>query len=461
MTPDDIAACWHGLERFTTTMFPERRGGEFKRNWHQQEVCRALERVVLGRCPRLIINVPPRSGKTEIAVVNFMAWCMGLFPDAEFIHASYSKRLATANTYAVRAMMQSDRYRIIFPWASLQEDSRAKDEFRTGQGGIVYATGSDGTITGYGAGKMRNGFGGAIIVDDPHKAGEASSPVMRASVIDWFQTTMETRKNRPETPIILVMQRLHEDDLSGFLLSGANGEAWEHLVIPAISDDGESFWEEQFPIADLRRREAANPYVFAGQFMQVPAPKGGGMFPVDRFQIVEHGPAKSDIVESVRYWDKAGSAGQGAFTAGVLMHKLKDGRYCVSDVQRGQWGALDREQNILQTAQVDGKDVRIEVEQEPGSGGKESAEATIRMLSGWKVKADRPTGNKETRAEPYAAQVQGRNVQLVQGAWNRPFMDEHELFPNGKFKDQVDAAAAAFGRLSADVFSYGMLGVVE
>lgn len=443
---------------FTRVMFPARRGGSFKANWHQEVVCNALERVVLGKCKRLIINIPPRSGKTEIAVVNFMAWCMGLFPDSEFIHASYSKRLATANTYSVRALMQTAEFTEVFPWTALQEDSRAKDEFRTAQGGVVYATGSDGTITGYGAGKMRDGFGGAIIIDDPHKAGEASSPVMRANVIDWFQTTMETRKNRPDTPIIVIMQRLHEDDLSGFLMSGGNGEAWEQVIIPAMDDDGVSFWPEQFPVADLKRREAANPYVFAGQFMQRPAPKGGGMFPIDRFQVVQHKPAPDQIKESLRYWDKAGTSGGGAFTAGVLMHRLVDGRFCVSDVRRGQLGALDREKLIKQTAEIDGYDVRIGIEQEPGSGGKESAEATIRMLAGWRVAADRPTGDKELRAEPYAAQVQGGNLMIVKGEWNRAFLDEHEMFPNGKFKDQVDAAGAAFAGLSGGT-TYSLTGI--
>ena len=449
MTPTEIADCMADLHAFTRAMFPARRGGQFKSNWHQEVICSALERVVIGKSKRLIVNVPPRSGKTELAVINFMAWCMGLFPDSEFIHASYSKRLATANTYAVRALMQSGKYQAVFPWTSLQQDSRAKDEFRTAQGGIVYATGADGTITGYGAGKMRDGFSGALLLDDPHKAGEATSPVMRANVIDWFQTTMESRKNSQDTPIILIMQRLHEDDLSGFLLSGGNGETWEHVSIPAMDDEGNSYWPEQVPVDDLKRQEAANPYVFAGQQMQRPAPKGGGMFPVDRFQIIDHKPAPDQIAASLRYWDKAGTSGGGAFTVGALMHKLKDGRFCVSDIRRGQLGALDREKLIKQTAEIDGKSVRIEIEQEPGSGGKESAEATIRMLAGWNAKADRPTGDKETRAEPYAAQVQGGNVLLVRGDWNRAFMDEHEMFPNGKFKDQVDAAGAAFARLNA------------
>lgn len=438
-------------------MFKARKGSDFRTNWHQEKIANALEKVVLGRTPRLIINIPPRSGKTEIAVINWMAWCIGLFPDSEFIHASYSKRLATANTYAVRALMQSEEYREVFPWTALQDDSRAKDEFRTAQGGIVYSTGADGTITGYGAGKMRDGFGGALLLDDPHKAGEAASPVMRANVIDWFQTTMENRKNKPETPIVLIMQRLHEDDLSGFLLAGGNGEQWANVNIPAMDDAGVSFWPDQFPAADLRRLEAANPYVFAGQYMQRPAPKGGGMFPIDRFQVVDVLPAADQIAVSVRYWDKAGTSGGGAFTAGVLMHRLKDGRFCVSDVRRGQWGALDRENMIRSTAEADGKSVKVWVEQEPGSGGKESAEGTIRSLSGFRVEADRPVGAKETRAEPYAAQVQGGNVQLLRAPWTRAFMDEHEMFPNGKFKDQVDAAAAAFAKIAAPSYTLANL----
>lgn len=195
MTPQQIADNRTDLLTFSKTMFSARKGANLKHNWHQDVICSALERVVIGDCKRLIINVPPRSGKTELAVINFMAWCMGNFPDSEFIHASYSKRLAAANTYAVRAMMQHEKYSEIFSHTALAGDSKAKDEFRTAQGGIVYATGAEGTITGYGAGKMRDTFGGAIIIDDPHKAGEATSPVMRQNVIDWFQQTMESRKN--------------------------------------------------------------------------------------------------------------------------------------------------------------------------------------------------------------------------------------------------------------------------
>jgi predicted phage terminase large subunit-like protein len=153
------------------------------------------------------------------------------------------------------------------------------------------------------------------------------------------------------------------------------------------------------------------------------------------------------IKRSVRYWDKAGTTDGGAYTAGVLMHMMHDGRLVIGYVVRGQWSALEREQKINDKAQAKGHSYQIIVEQEPGSGGKESAENTIRMLSGFRVFADRVTGSKEVRAEPFAAQVQAGNVWLVAGDWNHSFLDEMESFPSGKYKDQVDAAAGAFMRL--------------
>jgi predicted phage terminase large subunit-like protein len=130
------------------------------------------------------------------------------------------------------------------------------------------------------------------------------------------------------------------------------------------------------------------------------------------------------------------------------MHLLLDNTYVIEDCVAGQWGALERERKIKQIAVNDGKKVRIYVEQEPGSGGKESAEATVRMLAGWKAYKDRVTDAKEVRAEPYAAQVQNGTVKCVRGPWFSSFADQHEVFPNGPLKDKVDAAAGAFNKLA-------------
>ena len=158
------------------------------------------------------------------------------------------------------------------------------------------------------------------------------------------------------------------------------------------------------------------------------------------------------MVSAARHWDKAGTSDGGAYTAGVLMLKMRDGMFVVADVRRGQWSALDRERIIKQTAEIDRERyplTKIYVEQEPGSSGKESAEASIRMLAGYSVQADRVSGAKEVRAEPFAAQWQAGNVRLVSADWNRGYLDEHESFPSGRYKDQVDASSGAFNKIAS------------
>lgn len=277
LTPNQIADIQCDLFEYSKHIFKARKGIDFVENWHHRQICEYLERVFIGDITRLIINIAPRYSKTELAVINFMSWAIGLYPDSEFIHATYSKRLATLNTWTAKTIIESEAYQEIFN-VDIRSDSKAKDEFRTNAGGCIYATGSEGTITGYGAGKMRSGFGGAIIIDDPHKAGEANSDTMRGNVIDWFTTTMESRLNTKETPIIIIMQRLHEDDLSGYLLNGGNGEEWTHLNIPALDEEDNPLWEFKHSYDDLMRMQASNSYVFAGQYMQSPAPIGGGIF---------------------------------------------------------------------------------------------------------------------------------------------------------------------------------------
>jgi predicted phage terminase large subunit-like protein len=194
-------------------------------------------------------------------------------------------------------------------------------------------------------------------------------------------------------------------------------------------------------------------------YQQSPIVVGGGMFPIERIKLLDARPELKDIKKTVRYWDKAGSTDEGAFTAGVLMHELVSGGYVISDVVRGQWAAFEREKQIKATAERDAAmfgqmKVEIHMEQEPGSGGKESAERTIAMLAGYLVYAKTVTGNKELRADPYAAQWQGGNIALLVRPWNDDFLDEHEAFPNSKYKDQVDAAAGAFAKIVGDLVQY-------
>lgn len=446
------------LYEFSRWMFLQRRGFRWQRARHHRLVCDALMRVYRGECRRLIINIPPRYSKTELAVVNFIAWAMGQTPDAEFIHSSYSATLAGANSAAIRALVQHEAYQEIFP--ALQLASDAQTHWKTTQGGVMYATGAGGTITGFGAGKMRPGFGGAIVIDDPHKADEARSDVIRQGVIEWFQNTLESRKNSPETPIIVIMQRLHEKDLAGWLLGdrgpdgrgpavpGGNGEVWEHLCLSAWADDQDTvpLWPEKHSAEDLRRMEKASPYVFAGQYRQRPAPPAGGLFKPDEMGVVDAVPA-GQAIQWVRGWDLAGTEGGGDWTVGLRLGKLADGRYLVADVARFQKGPDQRDRAIKATAERDGRGTKVSIPQDPGQAGKTQVLSFARLLAGYPLHTSPETGDKLTRAEPFAAQVNVGNVLMLRGEWNDALVAELRMFPNGAFDDQVDAASRAFSVL--------------
>ena len=427
---------------FSRWMFHARRKYQWLRSPHHKIICDALMRVFSGECKRLIINIPPRYSKTELAVVNFIAWALGRVPDAEFIHASYAAPLALNNSSAVRGLLQHEDYQAIFPGCRLA--SEAKAHWTTTAGGVMYAAGAGGTITGFGAGKHRDGFGGAIIIDDPHKPDEARSDVMRQGVLDWFQNTLESRKNSPQTPIILIMQRLHEMDLAGWLIDGGNGERWEHVCLPAIQDDGTALWGAKHDVETLRRMERAAPYVFAGQYQQRPAPAEGGIFKPDQIVTIDAMPAVP--IDWVRGWDLA-STTDGDWTAGGLLGKLPDGRFVIGDMVRLREGPDMRDAAILNTAIRDSSIVKTSIPQDPGQAGKTQALHLTRLLAGYPVHTSPESGDKITRAEPFASQVNVGNVLMLRGAWNADLINEMRMFPNGANDDQVDSLSRAFEAL--------------
>jgi predicted phage terminase large subunit-like protein len=432
-------------------------GTRYVHGWHIDAIAEHLQAVTSGEINRLLINVPPGTMKSLAVGVLWPAWEWGpqARPQFRYVGAAHAQDLAVRDNMRMRRLVKSEWYQRLWP-LGLAADQDAKLKFEnlaTGFRAAVAATG----MTGH--------RGDRVLYDDPHSVEGALSDLQRNTVLRVFSETVTTRLNSPErSAIVVVMQRLHERDLAGFILERELG--YEHLCLPMEFEadrrcitsigfrdprthDGELLFPERFPVEVVARdKRAMGELGTAGQFQQRPTPRGGGMFPTDRFVLVDHPPETTEIADSIRYWDKAGTKDAGAFTAGVLLHKLKDGRFCVAHCRRGQWSALEREREIQRIAELDGKSIRIAIEQEPGSGGKESAETTIRHLSGWRVVADRPTGDKIVRAEPYAAQVQAGNVLLVKGPWTKDFIDEHISFPVGRAKDQVDAAAAGFNLLT-------------
>ena len=221
---------------------------------------------------------------------------------------------------------------------------------------------------------------------------------------------------------------------------------------------GKALCPERYPLDNLKRIHQVLGNSYYALYQQTPVAPEGEMFKRSWFEIIKETPVQG---ARIRYWDKAGTAGGGAYTCGVLMNR-HDGLYYVEDVIRGQWAAAERERVIKQTAQAD-KDARgrvaIWVEQEPGSGGKESAEATIRNLAGFIVRADRVTGDKVTRAEPFAAQSLVGNVKLKRANWNGAYLNELTTFPAGAQRDQVDGSSGAFNKLAIEGILFKVLDV--
>ena len=464
---------YHFLQHF----WPVVSTHKFQSNWHIEYLCKELEkiaRLVGEKKPReydLIINVPPGSTKTITCSIMFPVWCwahVGIW--IRFICASYSSQLSLESAEYCRELVRSSEFSKVYPDISIKEDKDTKGNFkvvkkivspgggntRVISGGSRYSTSVGGTLTGF--------HGDILIVDDPLNPQQAVSEIELGNANRWMEQTLSTRKtDKAVTPTILIMQRLHQDDPSGHMLEKQK-ENLKHICIPG---EARNFKKQIRPVelykyytddlldpnrlswSVLQDLEAdLGQYGYAGQIGQDPTPPGGGMFKVANFEIVDEPPHISRIAKVVRYWDKAVAVNSGAaYTAGVKMAQLVNGRWIILDVRRGKWRAERREQIIQETAIMDGPNVVIWMEQEPGSGGKESVESSIQGLAGFVVYAERPTGDKVFRADSYSVQVNNGGVQLLKAPWNHDFLEEHRFFPFGTYKDQVDASSGAFNKL--------------
>lgn len=434
-------------------------------SWWQREVARELQQFYYdwkaGLRPKLILNAPRQHGKS-IQIIDFLAWVAGHDPDARQIFTSYSDRLGIRANLRLQRIFESEKFQKVFPETVINNSNVVTMAGRPlRNSSIIEFVGKQGyfrnTTTG---GRVTGESVDLGVVDDPIKGREeANSELMREKTWDWF-TDDFLGCFQQDAALLAIATRYHVDDPLGRMQAMLPGV--KHLRYPAIAEgprtandklhraEGEPLFPQLRSLEFLlERKKVLTQGAWESIWQQNPIIVGGGLFPVHKFGLEKNPPGRKQVRRSVRYWDKAGTAGGGAYTAGVLMHELNDGTFFISDVRRGQWGALEREQHMRQAAEMDRNTwgvVHIWVEQEPGSGGKESAERSIMNLRGFICKADRVTGDKETRAEPYAAQVQAGNVKLLVADWNRAFLNEHEQFPTGKYKDQVDAAGGAFAK---------------
>ena len=444
-------------------------------NWHISYLCEELQQLyyrVRDNEPKdhdLIINIPPGTTKSTMVAVMFPVWCWINSPWISFITGSYSGALSLEHAEKSRDLIRSNKFHDVFPHYRIRRDKDVKSNYQIEskkesgpwkQGGRRFSTSVGGTVTGM--------HGHIIIVDDPLNPHQAVSKTEVETANRWINQTLSTRKiDKATTPTILIMQRLHQNDPTGMLLKKKKSST-NHICLPGEIKDFKqyvspkhltSYYQnnlldpQRMPWTVLKEMEAdLGQYGYSAQVGQNPVPPGGGMFKVGKFRIEPTIPLSINFLKWVRYWDKAGTEGGGAFTVGVKMGLHKNGTYYIEDVVRGQWASHEREAVIKATAESDGRAVEIYIEQEPGSGGKESAQSTIKNLAGFSVRADRPTGDKVFRADPFSVQVNNGNVALLQADWNHEFVEEYRFFPFSTYADQVDAGAGAFNALSTGKF---------
>lgn len=433
--------CEDDLIFFAAYFFRELRGEQFIENSHHYTIARALKEVERGG--NLLLNLPPRYGKTELGVICWIAQSIAHNPKAKFIHMSYSSELALDNSAKCRELIKSEKFQYFWP-VKIKSDSDSKAKWYTEQGGGLYATMAGGAITGFGAGVTAEDdeglFGGAIIIDDPLKPDDARSDLEREKVNERLNTTIKSRRNSRNTPIVIIMQRLHEEDMSGFVLRGGMGEPFKHVNLKALQDDGTALWPLKHTVEELHRMRENDrwPYVFSTQYQQEPAPTDGDVYKRDwfvRYTSLPQPPTRTMIVHS---WDTAYKKGTHNDPSVCTIWHVTPSLYYLAEVVTGRWDYPELRAKALELIKRDSPDAILVEDKASG----QSLIQEIQSNTSLPAIAIQPEADKETRARTTAAAVEAQRVALPNDApWLSAYEREMLLFPNGKHDDQVDSTS--------------------
>ena len=431
-------------------------GTEYVDNWHVHAICDHMQAVTDGQIKRLIINMPFRMLKSTIISQAFPAWEWITYPHLQYMTASYSREVAIRDAVHSRRIIESKRYREAWGHVfKLTSDQNVKTRYENDRRGSRIITSTESAGTGFG--------GNRVMIDDPVSGRQASSAAAIAASVDWYTGTAATRMNDPEKDaMILVHQRLSQKDLTGYILE-TNPDGWDHLILPMRFDPerrkttsigfvdprtkpGELLSPQRLGEEAVRELEKTlTSYHTAAQLQQNPQARAGGMFKRDWFPVIKEIPLGTKFV---RGWDLASTEDGGDYTAGVKVGRQKNGRFVIADARRAQYSAAKVETLITNTASQDGYSTKISLPQDPGQAGKVQAGYLVGKLAGYNVTATPESGSKITRAEPFAAQAEAGNVDILEGAWNSAYFDELEIFGNDAGNDdQVDATTRAFNSL--------------
>jgi len=418
-------------------------------NWHVMLIAAKLEACQRGEITRLIINVPPRSLKSLCASIAFPAWLLGLDPSRSIICASYSEELAAKHARECRKLMSSGWYQNAFPGAVLSSQKQAALEFETTRNGFRLAVSVGGSFTGRGS--------DLIIVDDPLKAADAISDTQRQHVNDWFDDTLYTRLNNKQTGcIIVIMQRLHEDDLVGHVLGK---EHWEHISLAAIAEQderyliqtpyrtrritrhtGEELHPAKEPLSVLANiRANVGEYNYAGQYQQAPAPLGGGIIKQEWFRRYDATDTSLSFDQIVQSWDTANKATQlSDYSVGTTWGIRRKQLYLI-DVLRKRLAYPDLKRAVL--AQIGYRHPNLVLIEDKASGTQLIQDLVSEGI-GCIKRRDPKQKDKVMRMHEQTGLIEGGFVYLPEKiSWLGEYLHELAIFPNGKNDDQVDSTS--------------------
>jgi len=427
-------------------------GTPFQSNWHISLICEFLEAVSAGQIRRLVINMPPRYGKSLLTSVFWPTWEWIRYPAHRWLFVSHSDTLATRHSLDRRRVLQDEWFRHRFPGIRLTRDQHAKAEFHNTKRGQMIATSMGGAITGKG--------GDRLVIDDPHSPDQVESDLQREHAIERFRTTLLTRlDDKRHGAIVVVMQRLHVQDLSGVCLD----LGFEHLCLPALApcrttivfprskktlvrEADEPLWparEDRAALDELRRQMGS--YAYAGQYDQRPTPRIGGFFSRDWWRFYHELPLgeRRQIVQS---WDLTFKDGDGSdYVVGLVAARIGALVYLL-DRFKAKVGFVDTCAAIKTMLARYRETSAILVED--AANGPAVIDALKEQVSG--VIAVSPAGGKQARAHAVQALVEAGQVLLpspytaagearLDRAWVEDLMTMCAAFPKGQHDDDVDA----------------------
>ena len=434
-------------------------GQELVPNWHIKYLCDRLQkeayRIVENkeRGKHLLINVPPRTLKSELVNVFFSVYCWILKDSIQFISSSYSASLSITLSTQARRLLESDWFKEYFPDIELSKDENTKSRYTNTNSGLRYSTSTGGTVTGMGA--------DIIVIDDPQNPQLARSDIERENANRFFNETLRSRLNNPDKGVfIVIMQRLHEQDLTGMLLS-KEPENWEHICLPAeVSDlvkpkelkqfytDGLLFPKRLSKSTLDSFKLGLGSYGYSGQYSQIPSPDQGGIFKGDWFNIIKRLPENinSDSLKWDFYLDTAYTNKQENDATAMMCAAFHNNELYIREVKAVRLEFPELIKEIQAFTFSNGYTNRSRIYVEPKASGK-SIVQMLKRSTGLNVIEDKPPSqDKVSRASSISAFVESGRVNLLDGRYIDSFLNELKAFPNGSHDDQVDTLVMAIDR---------------